>query len=453
MDEINAFIEKYNKPLSLEEIKKVIYNVFAIIIFLMPIVPEIVGMGIYSLKNTILNLATFSTSIVLLIIKLRQRDFKINIYDILLVIYMVLVAISCFTSEFGLLKNILGTNGRGEGLITIASYSITFVIFCHGYRYLKKTIKIALIGAIGVSIYAFLQANFNIDYDLLYDVKGDGIATGTMRNQNFLSSYICLFLPMMCYCYLNKKREKIIVLVIILFSTLVYSKTLGGYLTFGAMTFIIIIISFVCTNNKKQLLLKTLKLILALILTFGCITVISGDVYLKEVKTSQKEISNLTNKSVKFGTNRMIIWRQTLKVINDNKLLGVGLDSLKYDIDKPEYIDKASEEYLSKRIVDKAHSEILHIAATTGIPSAVIYITIVSIVILRLLNILIRRRKEYKLDEKQTHNIIYITMITISILSYFIQSIGNISVVQVAPIYWAILGLGAGITLEEKNKN
>ena len=41
-------------------------------------------------------------------------------------------------------------------------------------------------------------------------------------------------------------------------------------------------------------------------------------------------------------------------------------------------------------------------------------------------------------------------VVLVSILSYLMQSMINISVVQVAPAFWAIAGIGAGITLEEK---
>ena len=223
-------------------------------------------------KNTIFNLTTFSVVIVLGIIGVVQRNFKINVYSILTGIYVILVTVSCFMSEFGLKNNMWGNCGRGEGLVTIFSYIITFLIFTHNYKCLKKSIKIAIIGSIGVAVYATLQANFNISYSLLNDTAAKGVAKGTMMNQNFLSSYICIFLPMMCYYYINTKGEKMLIVIALLFSTLMYSKTLGGYITFVFMALCICAISVIYSNKLKDAFSRILKLLLTIVITFVIIT-------------------------------------------------------------------------------------------------------------------------------------------------------------------------------------
>ena len=138
--EIDRFIDKYNKPLTHEQIIAVIYNAFCMIIFLLPIIPEIIGVGLYSLKNTLFNLTTVIVSITLIVLNIRKtRKLKLNIYDILLIIYLMLVTLSTIFAKYGVVDAILGLNGRGEGLVTIFSYAATFLIFLRGYKYMAAS--------------------------------------------------------------------------------------------------------------------------------------------------------------------------------------------------------------------------------------------------------------------------------------------------------------------------
>ena len=88
-------------------------------------------------------------------------------------------------------------------------------------------------------------------------------------------------------------------------------------------------------------------------------------------------------------------------------------------------------------VIDKVHCEYLHIAVTTGIPSLVAYMVFLIIIAKKILD-------KYKKDK----NNIIIFAIGLSILSYLIQATFNVSVTHVAPIFWAMLGIG--LNLAEK---
>ena len=41
-----------------KQLEKIIYSIFCLIIFTTPVIPELIGFGIYSLKETIFNIST-----------------------------------------------------------------------------------------------------------------------------------------------------------------------------------------------------------------------------------------------------------------------------------------------------------------------------------------------------------------------------------------------------------
>lgn len=445
MEELRNILENYDKPLTKGQLKKIIYNIFCIAILFAPVIPEAIGFGIYSLRNTIFILVTVITSLALVIINRKElKNIKFTIYEKLLIAYVVLIILSAIFSEFGIIECILGSNGRGEGVITLFCYVATFVIFLRGYREMMPILKVAIIPAIIVCIYSFIQANHPEGMKILFAPNtGKGIATGTMKNQNFLSSYICIFLPMSCFYYINSKSKLMLGLIItvMLFLTQLYAVTLGGYITFIVMYAIIIIYSLWFSKNKKKTLLKITILSLVLFITYMCINYESGEKYEKEISASKQEVTNLVEKQDNFGSGRLGIWKKTISVIQKNIIFGAGPDSLKQAI---------VENKGSKIIVDKAHSEPLQIAATTGVPSAIIYIALVGIIGIRLLLLVIKRTVKDGINSKY---VIYITMLLISFASYLMQSVINISVVQVAPIYWAILGTSSAVIEENKITN
>ena len=448
MKKINKLMDDLNKPLSREQLEKIIYNVFSVFIFLSPIISDQIGFGIYSLKYTLFNLITIITTIGLLITSSSFK--KLNKYDFILGVYLILVILSTLFTSFGIDKCILGTNGRGEGLITIISYIATFTIFAKGYSYIPKNFKVIIVAIVVICIYSILQANLPFGIDLPFgNTDYFGVAEATMGNQNFLSSYICLFLPMFCYYYLKVDKNTSLILIALLFVTLVYTKTLNAYTVFIIMFILISIYVIVRSKNKEKILIKVLLMILIFVLLFIMVDFINEGIYSQELFGLKNELNNIMNKDEEFGTGRLRIWKRVVMAIGNNHILGVGPDSLKNEFEDKQYHLDGDSDVLNSVIVDKAHCEYLHIGVTTGIPSMIVYILFVIIICAKLTKIVFKiNRENIKNNDK-----LFITMILISIISYLAQAIGNISVVQVAPVFWAMLGIGAGITANESVKD
>ena len=329
------------------------------------------------------------------------------------------------------------------------SYLLTFVICKNGYKYINKTFKFGFVGTIIVSIYGIVQASVPLDIKLPFGVANSlGVAEGTMGNQNFFSSYLCIFLPMLFYYFLNSKTYTSIVAIVLLFTAFIFAKTLGGYLVFAVIYCVICIFSIIWNKQKIQVLKKIAVMTVVLASVFLFITVIKGDNYLKELSDTSEQITNLMSNDEHFGTNRLGIWKRVIMAIDNNELIGVGPDSLSKEFRDKKYHINGDQDKLSTSNVDKAHSEYLHIAVTTGIPSLLVYVVLIAIICIKLNNVVVNMKKIDKTNKNKT----YITMTLIGIVSYLAQAVGNISVVQVAPIFWAIFGIGAGITLNEKTR-
>lgn len=457
-----------NKDIDINIIKEYIFKIFAILIFLLPAIPEITDYGIYSLKCTLFNLITLITCICLISTSLynyiaHKEKINVNIFDVFLAIYLLLVILSCIFTKYGILECILGINGRGEGVLTIFSYIATLIIFSKGFKYIKDTLIFAVIGAVIVFIYSIIEVNLPNGYSIpLAPQTLTHVATGTMRNQNFLSSYVIIFLPMFIYSYLaidfKSKQKNILSLVFVsmLFATLLFSKTLGGYITFIFM-FVVISIFCIITSSKKK---NTFKKLAVLCTIFICIFALTNlfidNSFFNELADSKKEINKIATKDETFGSHRFQIWEKTLMVIKNNMLFGTGPDSLDKELSNLEtYLTDGKNDILNIYRIDKAHCEFLHIAATTGIPSLIAYLAvIIPLCIMLLIKVISLHRKtntDFNAKENENENKkIFITMIFIGIISYLMQGMINISVIQVAPIFWAMLGIGIHIINDGK---
>lgn len=418
---------------------------------MLPVIPEAGKYAVESRKWMLYNSITIIAAIALLIINIVDKKFKLNKYDGLLIIYLVLVGISTVLTKFDIWKALTGENGRGEGLLTITNYVITFIIFSKGYKRLKGSVKFAVFAACIVGIYSLFQVLLPSDVKFPTGLERRGnYATGTMRNQNFLSSYMCLFLPMMTFLYINRPRLIKLIEVALIFCGLVTSMTLGGYLTCIFMIICVLIGSLIYSKEKLKVVRNFTIILLVFASLFIALDANKSGAYKRELFGYIAETGKTVLDKGTAGNGRAFVWQKSLSVLSEHPWFGVGPDSLKKEINN---INKyGNNKPVNNQVIDKAHSEPLHIAVTTGIPSMMTYLTFAITVFVELFVYIIKRlnKDKNKLDNDEH---LFNTMIFISIISYFAQSLINISVIHVAPIYWAMLGLGVGILIHEPTKS
>lgn len=127
------------------------------------------------------------------------------------------------------------------------------------------------------------------------------------------------------------------------------------------------------------------------------------------------------------GSNRIEIWRITLKLIGKQPLLGCGTDNLRRGIIMNCPVDLYQYIRHSGAVIDKAHNEYLQIAATLGIPALLIYLIF--------LGSILRDKIKFLFQNKVAFTFCLV------IFSYLVQAFFNISTIGIAPLFWMILGL------------
>lgn len=370
---------------------------------------------------------------------------KLDIYDYL---FYVLVIIGVISIIFSIDKNlaIFGKSLRHEGFLSILSYYLLFINWKNNGTNddIKKYVKLLIIIGIINGLYSILQVYTNFNFILRYYDNGR-MASGLCGNPNFLGSLIVTILSIVsCKYLLNKeKKTKLIFILILLIITLINCQSTGPVLTYV----ITLIFLTIFINIKKHNILKKLYSLIAII-TITYIGVYSLNMILDSsgIFKIKKEISTTALKeTVQSGGNgRIRIWKNSLGIVKKYPIIGVGYDNfyLAYPNTKVEEdvnfivtnntVKRVNRGYL---LYDNAHNIYLHTLVSTGILGLIPYLFLCLLTFI----------KGLKLKEKSG------ILLLGGFVAYSIQGFANISVIQVAPIYYLIIGLILSIK-EEPNK-
>lgn len=323
--------------------------------------------------------------------------------------------------------SIVGNDERFEGLLMYGIYLLLFISAQKFIKMNKKLLNIILSVSSVMSIYSIFQF-YGIDPVYKWLTGNEKVigAFGFIGNRNFFGTYVLIFLTLSSILYVLKKEKIYMCYSIILFSALLVAQTRGTWIAFSIVILLIVIFFL-----KEKSILKTLgKLIVLFIVVFLVFDFTSKNIISSRGATIVKEISNLNSndKNVKknLGSGRGGIWAITIKTIMKEPIIGSGPDTLHYKIDK--YHGKEYKKFIEENnyYVDKAHNEFLEYWACGGIVTLISYITLVIVILINLL----KRIHENKAK-----------ILFLMISGYLIQSFFNISVIQVAPIYWILLGV------------
>lgn len=355
-------------------------------------------------------------NIFIFIVGLVKKKLKLHIYDfflLLMAIFGVIATIFAIKSDVSL----YGFMGRYEGLFSLLYYYSIFLLSSLVDKEKRKPIIYTLLGLTLIEvIYGILQYNGlvkTVDHD------NDLWITGFTWNPNFLGTITVISLCYSLGLFIESShlRRKIIygLLIIMFLIGLLLSNTTSCVV---ALIFIILYLIYYCIKNKK---INELLVILILIINttfimnqFGCTTIISD---LIKTKNETVEIAK-GHVDDYYGTRRIKIWKETLKIVPKYMVHGAGIDNFFYAFGKKPLIIKYY-------MYDKAHNEYLQILLTEGIFALISYLLFYLSVFLI----------GYKNNHKKN---IYLVL---PVVAYLIQAFFNISVVEAAPIFFMSLGL------------
>jgi putative inorganic carbon (HCO3(-)) transporter len=398
--------------------------------------------NIYKPKITAVYYLVLLLAIIILLKQYYNKN-KINteLSNISIFLFLTFTILSTIFSKY-YFQSIYGRPFRWEGLITYISYVLIFITagyFIKKLRYLKKIIKYLFISGSLISIYGLIQF-YGFDF-----IKRDPLRVNwsrsfsTLGNPNFAASYIAIVLSLSLVLYIfSDNKEKLYrygFLSSLFFAFLIATSTRSALIGFWVSTvFFVSLFHKYLRNNFK----KVIVIILIFITIFGIMDFGQQFYYSRRVLSLFTDIQTLAisdddTEVEKIGSNRFVIYKYSIPLLFKNPLLGSGPDTFDKVYPHDEY-NKLSEG-TGRKIVDKAHNEYLQIGVTLGLPALLFYL-------LLLYNIYKKGFQVLKnVKSKMSDLNIYHAALFMAVLSYTVTALFNISVVPVAPVFWAILGL------------
>ena len=137
-----------------------------------------------------------------------------------------------------------------------------------------------------------------------------------------------------------------------------------------------------------------------------------------------------------FASSRGYIWSKTLPIVLSGIFIGKGVDSFIITFPQQDLVGKARFFNNPYMIIDKAHNLYLQTAANTGIISSLAQIAIFGIFLFWAVKKIVAAPK--------LSTTYYATLLgsAAGVAGYMVTGLTTDSIVSVAPIFWAVLGLG-----------
>ncbi len=210
------------------------------------------------------------------------KKIKFSAVQWLAIAFLGINIVSCFCSPFFKEYNLFVGVGRGEGLIMMSLYSLTFLAVSLFAKFKKRYILCFSISSVLINFIAILQyVGFNP-----FNMYQNGIGThnvsfmATIGNISFISAMYCILLSISFSAFVflddEKKINKIIHFLSVLMGAFIFGiiNVQSGKVAFFAT--LVLIIPFIITNSKR---LSRLLLMVVAILSAYCINVIINPEY------------------------------------------------------------------------------------------------------------------------------------------------------------------------------
>lgn len=377
----------------------------------------------YMPKNIVL---LVGGALLLILLLSSYKDLKIDKKDILLIIFLLLIFISTLFSS-NIKRSIFGSITRYEGLLMFLTYACIYFAAKKFFKY-KNTntfLNIMFYVSIAIGILGIVQNYYHtFEFDPFFS-KG---ISGTFVNSNFFGSFISIILPASMAIFILKGNKKSFILSLVMFFNMISSGTRSAWIAFIVISFIGFV--YLIKQKDKTFWKRSLIIFISFVIIFSYLfSPIGSSITQDKIYSLKKdfEIFAETGFNNKLGSNRMEIWITTLKLIIQNPIIGCGTDNLAMGLASHCQEDFIKYAVKHHSIIDKAHNEFLHIAATNGIPALIIYLTFLGLILFPKTKTMFKDKKTF--------------LFSLCIISYLVQAFFNISTLGVAPLFWMILGL------------
>lgn len=382
-----------------------------------------------SISYILLLIINFLIIVGLLFFKKIKFD-KIDVFLFLLVLFGFISTICAHDSGIAL----YGFKDRYEGFFQLLYYYSLMFLCTNVFKKENKKIIINFILVFSLfNVLVCIVQMFDFFKSIPIPYRGVLMGQGFITNPNFFGSYmvLCLSLSMGLFLYNSKHNWIYLIFCIFLYSALLMSSALSGMVGLffvGLCNLVYFIYLLIKKCVTKLLIIKHIVLIISfifvsIILSYLGKTAITGDIIRLTKETNEITKGNFDDS---YGSGRMFVWKNTLKIVPNHFFNGIGVDNFFYAFgDKPLYKQNKDDVIF----FDKAHNEYLQKLVCEGIFSCITYISMLLVVFFSSVK---------KIFKEKNYIIIGLFL---SFVGYSVQAFFNISVIEVAPLFWIACGL------------
>jgi putative inorganic carbon (hco3(-)) transporter len=384
------------------KLQKILFFSFAALLFFVPIVLWPYTSEVFEFNKMVLVYMLTTTIIGIWAVKSVIEGkfiFRRTILDIPLLVFLgsqlisTVLSIDFYTSVFGYYSRFNG------GLLSTLCYLILYWAFVSNFdrKETLKLINIWFASAFIVSIYGVLE-HFGIDKNIwVQDVQSRIFSS--LGQPNWLAAWVVGLIPIAWAFSLKSKVKSLnfwiyFGLSVLLFWTLIFTKSRSGFLGFGVAC--IIFWGIIALQNVKNIK-SFISPFLITGVVFTAICLISGTQWTPSLaslinKPENKQASvgsgetALETGGTESGTIRKIVWQGALQVWLHYPVFGTGVETFAYSY----YLYRPAAHNITSEwnfIYNKAHNEFLNMAANSGTVGIISYLVLIGLTIYQIIKI------------------------------------------------------------------
>ncbi len=253
---------------------------------------------------------------------------------------------------------------------------------------------------------------------------------GLTQNRNWFGGLSVVFVAVSSGCYLfYKESKKRLLFLLVCCLSLYCSMCCKSRLTWVGIACILIfyIISFIVMRKRTEL--SVIKKRFAFLLLLFAITLFLSEMCYQAIsfnveRTQQQGIKGGLNA---ISSSRLYIWKYGLESVPNHWLTGIGLDNYSQAFrENPSWNSTMFYQ-------DKGHNEYIHTLVTQGVFAALNYI------IMLIYACVIGVKTVLHTEDCEERNVSWILLAIF--IGYATQAFFNSSVINIAPYFWAVVGL------------
>ncbi|MEI7542352.1 MAG: O-antigen ligase family protein [bacterium] len=438
---------------------KLVFWLLLVTVVALPLYFNIMSFDQFELpKLTLLRIITTIMTALWLVRMLEKGKFEFiqTPLDLPLLGFAIMNLVTTFTS-FAPQLSFRGEYENFAGSLSTLNYILIYFIAVNHINTLPRikafNYAILISGAI-ITIYAISQF---FGYDIVQwseDSLIKGRYFASMGNPNFLGALLAMIIPInLALLLINIRNKKYIVsaslllLCILMYIALFGTQSRAPFLAFVASLFVFGIywLSTLMKNATAQPVLaskhtfaflsnelpkhrKVLAFVLGLIIVTSTLSITIGR------EATNRLWNSIANVKQSLAVSRLHIWIPALKIINENPILGTGVDTFKSVF--PKYAGTNFAQIDGANVSSRtAHNELLNIAATMGITTLGIYLLLI-------LSYILMWYRAFKRISDNNIRLISIAMFA-SFIAYFVQNLFSFGVAAINTYLYMIFAAHA----------